>query len=118
MLFRSLRLPDRWMSDLNHAVGLCCELQNIKNSPDLIDWKPSQWCAVLEAKSRPQVVVSLALIRGAHPRSVLLKWLYHWRHVKSVKSPADLIAEGWIPGPALGAELTKRRAQALDLGTF
>jgi len=83
-------------------------------------WRPSQWCAFLEAPGLSAAAVALLIAAGAHPdglacgRRPLLRWYLRWRHVKAGLSAADLIAAGVPSGPALGARLARERAALLD----
>jgi poly(A) polymerase len=67
------------------------------------------WCALLEAPGLAAEAVALALCCGMGPRRPLLRWLLRWRSLKAPCSAADLIAQGWRPGPELGAELRRLR---------
>ncbi|KMM16912.1 tRNA nucleotidyltransferase [Synechococcus sp. GFB01] len=71
------------------------------------------WCALLEAPGLSPEAVALALAAGGLRRRPLLRWLLHWRHVRAPLSARQLIAAGWRPGPALGAELRRLRSQRL-----
>lgn len=88
-------------------------------------WRPSRWCACLEAPGLSAEAVALALaadpcppaspsLAGRGLRRPLLRWLLRWRHVESPVRAADLIAAGLRPGPALGARLAAERARRLD----
>ena len=77
---------------------------------------PSQWTEALETGDWP--VQSVALMICMHHPSwrMLWRWWSRWRHIKSPVTAKDLMAQGWSPGPVLGAELRRRRVQALDGG--
>ena len=71
------------------------------------------WCTLLEAPGLAAETVALALCCGIGPRRPLLRWLLRWRSLKAPHSAADLIAQGWRPGPELGAELRRLRSLRL-----
>jgi poly(A) polymerase len=58
--------------------------------------------------------VALALASGAGPRRPLLRWLLRWRQLHSPVSAHALINRGLRPGPALGEELRRLRAERLE----
>ncbi len=71
------------------------------------------WCALLEAHGHGPEAVAMALAAGDGPRRPLLRWLLRWRQLRSPLSARELIARGLPPGPALGAELNRLRAECL-----
>ena len=71
------------------------------------------WCALLEAHGHGPEAVAMALAAGDGPRRPLLRWLLRWRQLRSPLSARELIARGLRPGPALGAELNRLRAECL-----
>jgi poly(A) polymerase len=73
----------------------------------------ADWCALLEVPGLSVEAVALALALGQGPRRPLLRWLLRWRSLKPPCTAADLIAQGWRPGPALGAELRRLRSLRL-----
>ncbi len=77
---------------------------------------PAQWCALLEAPGLPPEAVALAVAADAAHRRPLLRWLLHWRHVKTPITAAQLMASGVRPGPELGQRLQRARAELLDAG--
>lgn len=72
------------------------------------------WCALLEDHSHGPEAVALALATGARPRRPLLRWLLRWRQLRSPVSAKALIDRGLRPGPALGEELRRLRAERLQ----
>ena len=72
------------------------------------------WCALLEGHSHGPEAVALALASGAGPRRPLLRWLLRWRQLHSPVSAHTLINRGLRPGPALGEELRRLRAERLE----
>lgn len=80
-------------------------------------WRPSQWCAFLEAPGLSPDAIALAIAASTVTfRRPLLRWLLRWRHVKAPVTAAELMASGLRPGPALGARLAAERAALLDAG--
>ena len=71
------------------------------------------WCALLEAHGHGPEAVAMALAAGDGPRRPLLRWLLRWRQLRSPLSAQELIDRGLRPGPALGAELSRLRAERL-----
>jgi poly(A) polymerase len=78
------------------------------------------WCALLEAPGCSVDAVALGLAcsaGGVEPwrqwRRPLLRWLWRWRHIQAPLQASDLIAQGFKPGPALGARLRQLRAEVL-----
>jgi poly(A) polymerase len=71
------------------------------------------WCALLESPGHGPEAVGLALAMGDGPRRPLLRWLLRWRSLRAPRTAAQLLAEGWRPGPELGAELQRLRSLRL-----
>ena len=71
------------------------------------------WCALLESPGHGPEAVALALAMGDGPRRPLLRWLLRWRSLRAPRTAAQLLAEGWRPGPELGAELQRLRSLRL-----
>ena len=88
-------------------------------------WPASDWTAALEgwpgaegperiAAVAMEQAVELAIAGGQQPRGPLLRWARRWRHVRPRQTAQDLMAAGVARGPALGQELRRLRAEALD----
>lgn len=77
-------------------------------------WSPAVWSDRLESKPWRPEVVALAISSGVPCWKPLLRWWGRWRHLKSPISSLELIEQGWIPGPKLGAELRRVRLQSLE----
>jgi poly(A) polymerase len=75
---------------------------------------PAAWCSLLEGPGVAPEAVALALAAGLSPRRPLLRWWLRWRHLRSPRSAAELIAAGFSPGPALGERLRALRAERLE----
>jgi poly(A) polymerase len=105
-----LQLPQRQQEWLGEFVCLRRDLRSMT----LQSHPPSTWCKLFETQGRSPEAVALALACGAMPRRPILRWWYDWRHVKAPKTPQELMQEGFRPGPALGHELQRLRAELLD----
>ncbi|MCP9772358.1 CCA tRNA nucleotidyltransferase [Synechococcus sp. Tobar12-5m-g] len=75
---------------------------------------PAAWSAFLECPGLRPDAVALAVACGLGPRRPLLRWLLRWRHLRAETTAADLIAQGFAQGPALGLHLRELRNQRLD----
>jgi poly(A) polymerase len=76
-------------------------------------WDPAAWSLWLERQPDAGHVVPLALVCGARPRRPLLAWWFRWRHLNAGITAADLLRDGWTPGPAIGARLRQLRMERL-----
>ena len=118
-LAERLQLPHRQHRLLAQGLELGRRLQAAQADPDAppATWRPSHWCALLEAPGLSEEGVRLALAAGVRPPALqraLLTWWRHWRHVRAPQQAAELLAAGWRPGPALGERLRQLRAEQLD----
>ena len=77
---------------------------------------PSQWTAALEEGGWPVQAIELLICLNHQHWRPLWRWWSRWRHVQSPRSAKTLIAEGFAPGPGLGAELRRLRFRQLDQG--
>jgi poly(A) polymerase len=112
-LARRLQLPQRQQQTLTQATQLRKRLHELARSSAL-PAHPSGWCELLEAPGLQPQAVALAMVMGAQPRRALLHWWARWRHVVAPLSATALLEQGWLPGPTLGSELRRLRAQCLD----
>ncbi len=112
-LAERLQLPHRQHRLLVQWLELRCRLQDrpLDGSWGLVE----HWCALLEAPGCSPEAVALAIACGSGPRRPLLRWWLRWRHLRSERRAADLVAEGLGPGPALGQRLRELRAERLRL---
>lgn len=113
-----LQLPQQQQRDLEALVALRHWLAQQDRQSGLAGWTAVDWTQALEARAFSPDVVALAvgaLLRegGQTAWRPLLRWWGRWRHVSAPLSARQLIAQGWTPGPALGAELDRQRLQAL-----
>ncbi|WP_398335552.1 CCA tRNA nucleotidyltransferase [Vulcanococcus sp.] len=108
-LVRRLQLP-------HGQQALMARARQLEQHLPQIPWPspPSQWCGQLEALPGGADAVALLIALGVQPRRPLLRWFWCWRHVASPLGGAALRQRGWPPGPALGAELKRLRAEELD----
>jgi len=112
-LARRLQLPQRQQQSLEQAIQLRQRLRELAQGLGL-PAHPSGWCELFEAPGLQPQAVALALVMGVQPRRPLLRWWARWRHVAAPLSASALLEQGWRPGPELGLELRRRRAQYLD----
>ena len=110
-LAERLQLPHRQHRLLVQWLALRRRLQ--QRQQEGLPVLAEHWCALLEAPGGSAEAVALAIACGAGPRRPLLRWWLRWRHVRSERRAADLLAEGLQPGPALGERLRALRAERL-----
>ena len=72
-------------------------------------WSAAQWSQALEARAWSPEVVALQVALMTPCWRPLLRWWGRWRHVKSLQTARDLIAQGLQPGPQLGEALRRSR---------
>jgi poly(A) polymerase len=112
-LAERLQLPHRQHRLLVQWLALRRRLQDRPLDGPLV--LVEHWCALLEAPGCSPEAVALAIACGSGPRRPLLRWWLRWRHLRSERRAADLVAEGLGPGPALGQRLRELRAERLRL---
>ena len=115
-LARRLQLPQGQQRLLQDLEILRQRLAAARQTGEVAgaDWSAARWTALLEAPPLRPDSVALALAVGLQPRRPLLRWWWHWRHLRSPLSAAALIAAGERPGPALGAKLRQLRLERLE----
>lgn len=106
-----LEIPGRqrkWLQQLPILQRwLRCEAPSVSASP-------ATWTESIEGRGwSPELVALAVALRPPQWRS-LLRWWGRWRLIKSTRTAQELLAEGWRPGAALGAELRRLRRQALE----
>lgn len=110
---RRLQIPGQHQQWLQQLLELRVWLQTSAPSDQAA---PSRWTLALESFGcQPEVVALLICDRPAQWR-FLLRWWGRWRHCLSPITARQLLAEGWQPGPDLGAELKRRRLAVIDQG--
>lgn len=107
-----LQLPHR-QQRLLRALSDFREQLAMLDPAEIKAWDPAAWCLWFESLPDPSHTVPLALVCGTKPRRPLLAWWFCWRHVDSGITAADLLRDGWMPGPALGARLRELRMERL-----
>ena len=110
---KRLDLPGQNVKALAQCRDLLAWLQ--QDSPPPVA-PPSQWCRALEANGWSAEAVLLAICHRPSAWKILLRWWGRWRHCLSPITARQLLAEGWQPGPDLGAELKRRRLAVIDQG--
>ena len=83
------------------------------NAPSL-QASPSIWSTALDQKGWQPEAVALAVTLRPQQWRPLLRWWGRWRRIQAPQTARDLIAAGWQPGPAIGAELRRQRSAAQD----
>ena len=112
---RRLQLPQGQLKLLERSLELGDWLKGLRSAED---WQPSTWSEALESRgaaSQPLLVLLQLGPGRCHWRRPLLRWLWRWRLIRSPIKAQKLLAQGWSSGPALGEELRRRRAQAINL---
>jgi poly(A) polymerase len=107
-LAKRLQMPHREQQHLAHWLALSSTMQG----PGAARSVPA-WCSLLEEQGHGPAAVALMLATGDGPRRPLLRWLLRWRQLRAPVSAQELIARGLPPGPGLGAELKRLRAERL-----
>ena len=100
------------------------QLQWLQQCGALRDWlvetppplgaSPSIWSTAIEQRGWPPEAVALAVTLRPQQWKPLLRWWGRWRRIQAPQTARDLIAAGWQPGPAIGAELRRQRSAAQD----
>ena len=100
------------------------QLQWLQQCGALRDWldkapppsqaSPSIWSMALEQQGCSPEAVALAVTLRPQQWKPLLRWWGRWRRIQAPQTARDLIAAGWQPGPAIGAELRRQRSAAQD----
>ena len=93
----------------------CGELRDwLVDTPPPLKAAPSIWSTAIEQQGWPPEVVALAVTLRPQQWKPLLRWWGRWRRIQAPQTARDLIAAGWQPGPAIGAELRRQRSAAQD----
>ena len=106
-----LEIPGRqqkWLQQLPALQSwLRCEAPSLNATP-------AAWTEALEGRGWSPELVALAVALRPPQWKSLLRWWGRWRHIKSPRTAQELLADGWRPGAALGAELRRLRRLALE----
>ena len=86
----------------------------LKTNPPSLEATPSIWSTALEQQGFSPEAVALAVTLRPKQWKPLLRWWGRWRRIQAPQTARDLIAAGWQPGPAIGAELRRQRSAAQD----
>ena len=93
----------------------CGELRDwLVDTPPPLEATPSIWSTAIEQQGWLPEVVALAVTLKPKQWKPLLRWWGRWRRIQAPQTARDLIAAGWQPGPAIGAELRRQRSEAQD----
>ena len=113
-LAERLQLPQGQLKLLQQVLELGDWLEQLG---DAEHWQPSHWSEALESRgaaNQPLLVLLQLRPGGCRSRGPLLRWLWRWRLISSPVNARELLATGWSSGPALGEELRRRRAEAIN----
>jgi poly(A) polymerase len=83
-------------------------------TPPALEVTPSIWSTALEQQGCSPEAVALAVTLRPQQWKPLLRWWGRWRRIQAPQTARELIAAGWQPGPAIGAELRRQRSAAQD----
>ena len=108
-----LQLPQQQQRWLQQMQELSTWLQANTGEDAWTGWTAEEWCDALEQQAWGAEAVALLVSQNPPQRRPLLRWWGRWRHCTSPLTAKDLLAQGWQPGPALGAELQRLRRQRL-----
>lgn len=107
-----LQIPGRQLQWLQQ----CGALRDwLVETPPPLGASPSIWSTAIEQQGWPPEAVALAVTLRPQQWKPLLRWWGRWRRIQAPQTARDLIAAGWQPGPAIGAELRRQRSAAQDL---
>ena len=106
-----LQIPGKQLQWLQQ----CGALRNwLVETPPPLGAAPSIWSTAIEQQGWPPEAVALAVTLRPQQWKPLLRWWGRWRRIQAPQTARDLIAAGWQPGPAIGAELRRQRSAAQD----
>lgn len=108
-----LQLPQQQQRWLQQMQELSAWLEVNAFEDALAGWTAEEWCDALEQQAWGAEAVALLVSQNPPQRRPLLRWWGRWRHCPSPLTAKDLLAQGWQPGPGLGAELQRLRRQSL-----
>jgi poly(A) polymerase len=108
-----LQLPQQQQRWLQQLQELSAWLAANASEDASAGWTAEEWCDALEQQTWGAEAVALLVSQNPPQRRPLLQWWGRWRHCPSPLTAKDLLAQGWQPGPDLGAELKRLRRQRL-----
>ncbi len=108
-----LQLPQQQQRWLQQMQALRAWLPANASEVASAGWTAEEWCDALEQQAWGAEAVALLVSQNPPQRRPLLRWWGRWRHCPSPLTAKDLLAQGWQPGPDLGAELQRLRRQRL-----
>ena len=108
-----LQLPQQQQRWLQQMQALRAWLPANASEVASAGWTAEEWCDALEQQAWGAEAVALLVSQNPAQNRPLLRWWGRWRHCTSPLTAKDLLAQGWQPGPALGAELQRLRRQRL-----
>ncbi|MFM2173355.1 MAG: hypothetical protein RLZZ54_1282 [Cyanobacteriota bacterium] len=116
-LAQRLQLPHRQQQLLGRSSQLLRRLQQ-QSAVAALPQTAAAWAEQLETGTDASQVVQLVLVAASHQpkppwRRPLLRWLLRWRLLVAPVTAQNLLEQGYLPGPALGAALKEARAKRL-----
>ncbi len=108
-LAKRLHIPIHQVNLIKQFLSLKKLLLKVELNQETKDFKPIDWCKILEKPFWNKDAIALAICVGIPSWRYLLKWYLNWRHIKSPISAKDLLQKGWEQGPDLGEKLTQLR---------
>ena len=110
---KRLQLPLQQIRWLEQVEEILSWLESDEMRAPQLAWTPADWTESLELRGWSAEAIALAVAGTEQHWRPLLRWWGRWRHLTTPKLAKTLIAEGWSPGPELGAELKRCRLQML-----
>ncbi len=113
-LAQRLHLDQQQKEIIEGACQLNKYLENLTSNDLYKKWPPSKWTSFLEEINANESSFILEICRENPLKEYLSSWLYSWKNIESPIKGADLIAQGWAPGPEIGTEIKRQRMKSID----
>ena len=119
VLAARLQLPIQQQRLLQQQQRLLAWLAEL-GPEEVSAWSAANWTQALEGQGlAPEAVAHAVCVLVSQTAAVpfwkpLLRWWGRWRYVQAAVTAKDLMAGGWLPGPALGEELRRLRFERLE----
>lgn len=114
-LAQRLQLPviqQRWLLQVEELLNWVDSSST--DAPQSL-WSPADWTMALEAKGWCVESVAFVVAMAHRHWRPMLRWCGRWRYLQAAESAQELLDQGWRSGPALGAELRRRRMERLSV---
>tara|TARA_Y100001968_G_C19436896_1_gene760228 strand:+ start:1412 stop:2686 length:1275 start_codon:yes stop_codon:yes gene_type:complete len=109
-----IQLPMQQQNVLSESLNLGTLLSDIHSSKKDLNWKPSDWCILLEKGNWHIDTIKILICLKVPLWKKLIRWCKRWQFIKSPLSAKELIERGWAPGPGIRKEMNRLRNQQLD----